>query len=194
MRSTLREMFVSTFWSQCPWQKEEQGIIVSKAILSTKFWDALEDCLRASQPILRVLRLVDSDEKPTMGYVHAGLGRAMLAIGENFGPHKEDCQAVIDLLKRRMELHFQHPLFGAGAFLNPHVYYTEKNDHDTVANVADMYEAKFHDCVEKMVEDERESQEIMMQMEDYKAMRGKFGSRLAQGAITKLQPCKHFNY
>ena len=48
------------------WQKTKAGEDVHDIVLSTEFWNKIEDCLRASAPLLIVLRVVDGDEKPAM--------------------------------------------------------------------------------------------------------------------------------
>ena len=45
------------------------GKLVSSIILNNKFW---EDCLlmiKIATPIIKLLRIVDADEKPSLGYV-----------------------------------------------------------------------------------------------------------------------------
>jgi hypothetical protein len=43
------------------------------AVLSIEFWKILEDCLRASQPLVVILRLIDSDKKLVMGHIAQAL-------------------------------------------------------------------------------------------------------------------------
>ena len=58
------------------WQKTKAGEDVHDIVLSTEFWNKIEDCLRASAPLLIVLRVVDGDEKPAMPEVQALMDHA----------------------------------------------------------------------------------------------------------------------
>lgn len=53
-------------------------------MLSTEFWIKVEDCLRASGPLLIVLRVVDGDEKPAMSEVAALMNHAKEKIKLSF--------------------------------------------------------------------------------------------------------------
>ena len=52
------------------------GQQVQDIVLSTEFWNSVEDCLRASAPLLIALRAVDGDEKPAMPEVTALMNHA----------------------------------------------------------------------------------------------------------------------
>ena len=118
------------------------------------FWDILEDCLRASQPIMQVLKLVDSDKKPVMGYIAQAIGKVVIAIKENFKNRANKYKPILAILDGWLNMHFSHHLCGAGAFLNPIVYYKERDDPES--KVVDVYESSFQDCVEVMVKGNKE--------------------------------------
>ena len=62
--------------------KSEMKKAISAIVLDKKFWD---DCLlmvKIVTPIIRLLRIVDADEKPLLGYVYEGLQRVKKAIKE----------------------------------------------------------------------------------------------------------------
>jgi hypothetical protein len=44
----------------------EAGKKVHDTILLTGFWSSIEDCLRVSQPLIVLLRIVDGDKRPAM--------------------------------------------------------------------------------------------------------------------------------
>jgi hypothetical protein len=159
------------------------------AILSTDFWKILEDCLRASQPLVVLMRLVDSDEKPVMGHIAHAFFMVKKAIQENFGNKESAYKPILDIIKRRWTLHFDdRPLIGAGAFLNPKVYYYER---DNGSELADFFEASFQQCVEKMVSDPEEQNKIMLDVESYKQKRSRFASELVKNAISRQQPSEY---
>jgi hypothetical protein len=57
---------VSDAWTNNKLAKTEAGKGVYDIVLFKVFWSSVEDCLRASAPLLIVLRAVHRDEKPAM--------------------------------------------------------------------------------------------------------------------------------
>jgi hypothetical protein len=55
--------------------------------LSKDFWSKAKDILKVYEPIVQVLRLVDGDEKPIMGFLYEAIDRAKHAIQENSRYH-----------------------------------------------------------------------------------------------------------
>ena len=65
-KDALRHLFISEDWSKSKLSATEAGKKVCDTVISTTFWHTVEDCIRASQPLLIVLRIVDGDEKSAM--------------------------------------------------------------------------------------------------------------------------------
>lgn len=61
----LKALFVSTKWYASKLKPTEPGRQL-KTLLSVPFWNSAENCMRASQPILLALRIVDGDEIPAL--------------------------------------------------------------------------------------------------------------------------------
>ncbi|XP_039146891.1 uncharacterized protein LOC120284165 [Dioscorea cayenensis subsp. rotundata] len=60
--------------------KKVENLVVGDA----KFWDAIVYCLKSVIPLVKVLRLVDGDAKPAMGYIFEAMDRAKEKIAKNF--------------------------------------------------------------------------------------------------------------
>jgi hypothetical protein len=41
--------------------------------LDSKFWHDVTTCIKATYPLIKVLRLVDSYEKPAMGFIYEAI-------------------------------------------------------------------------------------------------------------------------
>ena len=80
------------------------------------------------------------------------------------------------------------PLLGAGAFLNPMVYYKEREEN--ISPLADFYETAFQECLDRMVKNRDERNEIMLGVDSYKQRRGRFGSEMANDTISLQQLSK----
>ena len=48
------------------------------------FWKNVVMCLKGALPLVKVLRLVDSDENPAMGFIYEAMAQAKRQIKENF--------------------------------------------------------------------------------------------------------------
>ncbi|KAL7175765.1 hypothetical protein ACSBR2_029371 [Camellia fascicularis] len=82
-KTALQDMFHSQEWKHSKWSKKDDAKEVKKIIQSKDFWTKAADVLKVQEPLLKVLRLVDGDEKPTMGFIYEAMDRAKLAIKQN---------------------------------------------------------------------------------------------------------------
>ena len=63
-------MFTSKDQTSSQLAKSKDGKIVENTVCDKEFWKSIVVCLRASYPLIKVLRLVDSDENPAMGFIY----------------------------------------------------------------------------------------------------------------------------
>jgi hypothetical protein len=102
-RDALRGLFVSEVWNQNKLAKTEAGKNVCDILLTKVFWSTVEDCLRASTPLLIVLRAIDADERLAMPKVAALMNFAKEKIKTSF--HTQNKQAllkkILDIIQRR---------------------------------------------------------------------------------------------
>ncbi|GAU45878.1 hypothetical protein TSUD_401040 [Trifolium subterraneum] len=115
-------------------------------------------------PLVKVLRIVDSEERAAMGYLYEEMGLA-----------KEKIKANFNGVVRR-------PLHVAGLYLNPMICYAPGFTDDEEV-VDDMY-----DCLLRLVEDPGKIAKVDEQLEDFKARKGKFGSEFATYALGTKTP------
>ncbi|KAL7262287.1 hypothetical protein ACSBR1_000631 [Camellia fascicularis] len=76
-------MFHSQEWKHNKWSKKNDAKEAKKIIQSKDFWTKVADVLKVQESLLKVLRLVDGDEKLTMGFIYKAMDRAKLAIKQN---------------------------------------------------------------------------------------------------------------
>jgi len=91
-RSGLRNLVVSDEWHATSFSTTQEGRRVENIILSMPFWNKVELCLRASQPLLVALRIADGDETPAAPEIMAAMDVAKATI-------KDSLQRKPDLLK-----------------------------------------------------------------------------------------------
>ena len=78
----LKQMFVCDEWRDYAYSRREDGKTITKLVYTDAFWEGMEEVCSISEPLVRVLRLVDGD-KPAMGYLYEAMDRAKEAI-QNF--------------------------------------------------------------------------------------------------------------
>ncbi|KAE8678416.1 hypothetical protein F3Y22_tig00111410pilonHSYRG00030 [Hibiscus syriacus] len=69
--------------SKCGQQKTRPAYEAKKIILGKDFWKKANDLIKVYEPLVKVLRLMDSDEKPTMSFIYEAVDRAKRAIQQD---------------------------------------------------------------------------------------------------------------
>ncbi|KAI3988058.1 hypothetical protein MKX01_011847 [Papaver californicum] len=128
----LRKMFTSEAWTKIKNTKEQLGIKVQEIILSDdNFWPSIVSCLKSVIPIVKVLRLVDGDDKPAMGYIYKAIDKAKEQIKKKFKNVKRRYDVYMNIFELRWNTQLHGPLHVAGYFLNPRYQYSP----DFVSNI-----------------------------------------------------------
>ncbi|CAI0443973.1 unnamed protein product [Linum tenue] len=83
-KGQLMTMFSSEKWRKSSFASIQEGKRVHGIVLDGRFWRDVTTCLRAALPLVKVLRLVDSDEKPAMPFLYFELTEAKEKIKKNF--------------------------------------------------------------------------------------------------------------
>ncbi|GLU21317.1 hypothetical protein SLE2022_374630 [Rubroshorea leprosula] len=71
-------------WKHSKYSKMRDEKFVEKVTLDRNFWQTITTCLKAAYPLIKVLRLVDSDENPTMPFIYEKMDCCKEKIQENF--------------------------------------------------------------------------------------------------------------
>ncbi|CAD6261373.1 unnamed protein product [Miscanthus lutarioriparius] len=108
-KDALKSLFVSEAW-------------IGNNLCTTT---AVEDCLRASAPLLIVLRVVDGDQKPAMPEVTALMNHAKerIKLSFNISTKQGLLKHIMDIIEKHWVNQMEHPLYGAALYLNPGNFY-----------------------------------------------------------------------
>ncbi|CAN0919423.1 hypothetical protein LINGRAHAP2_LOCUS31448 [Linum grandiflorum] len=79
-RGDLEALMVSEFFRESTFSKSEVGKAVKTIVLDQLFWEECSFIVELTKPIVRLLRIVDSDEMPALGYVYEGYRRVEKAV------------------------------------------------------------------------------------------------------------------
>ena len=82
-------MFTSKQWSSCKFARIEEGKRIQNFVLDSRFWHDVTICIKAAYPLIKVLRLVDSDEKSAMDFIYKAMDEAKEKIQVNFDSVKK---------------------------------------------------------------------------------------------------------
>ena len=116
----LQAMFASEEWAKSNYAtKMEAKKVEAILLLDNKFWKSVTYCLKCVGPLVKVLRLLDGDAKPEMGYVYEAMDRENEQIAKNFNNQKTKYERIWNTIDLRWDLQLHRPLHAAVYFLNP---------------------------------------------------------------------------
>ena len=83
-KGALIRMFTSNQWTSSIFAKTEEGKKIEEVVMDKQFWKDIGICCNGAFPLIKVLRLVDSDEQPAMGFIYEAMDQAKEKIQTNF--------------------------------------------------------------------------------------------------------------
>lgn len=172
VRQNLQSMVTSEEWMGSYCSEKAEGIAVLDSLCSQSFWSTCASVVRLTDPILHLLKLVDSQKMPSMGFVYAGLYRVKEAIKKEL-LDSGDYLVYWSIIDHRWEQLERHPLHAAGFYLNPkHFNSLEEDGHHHIRSLV-------FDCIEKLVTDPNIQDKIMRERASYLSCKGDFGRKMA---------------
>ncbi|CAN1310023.1 hypothetical protein LINPERPRIM_LOCUS27924 [Linum perenne] len=164
-KGDLMSMFSSETWRKSTFSTTREGKRIQGIALDSRFWTSVLTCLRAAMPLMKVLRLVDSDELPSMPFLYLDLNQAMEKIKSNFSNIEKS------------------PLHYAAYWLNPKVHFGANFDPNERKLKVGLY-----DCVERLSKDRDESLTLMQQLDTFHHARGMFSSYGSMQLLDRKHP------
>ncbi|RDY13851.1 hypothetical protein CR513_01165, partial [Mucuna pruriens] len=115
----LIRMFTSNEWKSSSFAKTKDGKLVEDVVLDKEFWKNIIICLKGACPLIEVLRLVDSDKKPAMGFIYEAMDQAK----EKYRILSMIYLPLWNIIDERWDNQLHRPLHAASYFLNPQLHY-----------------------------------------------------------------------
>ena len=187
-KANLRRMFTSDEWLKSKAAKEPKGKQATDVVLMPSFWNDVVYALKAMGPLVSVLRLVDNEKKPAMGFIYEAMDRAKEAIQRAFNNNEGKYKDILAIIDKRWDCQLHHPLHAAGYYLNPKFFYTNPNIDSDNEVVDGLYK-----CIDKLSEDDDFVVEVHKQLLVYKRAGERFGMTAAMKARTEISPGKWKN-
>jgi hypothetical protein len=110
----LKDMFASREWANYEHNRTPQAREVEELVARPTFWDDARRIANSIEPIVKVLRMVDGDKKPTMG----ALFEAIRLMREAIKAASRSYKWILRIVDSRWTTQLCHPLHQAGIFLN----------------------------------------------------------------------------
>ncbi|XP_042019101.1 uncharacterized protein LOC121766939 [Salvia splendens] len=124
-RQNLIKMFTSDEWTTSQWYKEESGKQVTTTVLNDAYWRHIVHALKLGSPLIEVLRMVDAERKPAMGYIYEVMDRCKETISKSFKGNEDKYKRAFDVIDSRWNDQLHKPLHVVGHYLNPAIFYKD---------------------------------------------------------------------
>ncbi|XP_054790940.1 uncharacterized protein LOC129296362 [Prosopis cineraria] len=98
--------------------RTKAGQLVGDIVLDKKFWDDCHQIVCLVGPLIKLLRIVDANEKLSLGYVYEGMQRVKNSIKNFFCRKKEQYKPYTSIIQARWDKHLKCDLHAAAYFLN----------------------------------------------------------------------------
>ncbi|PKA46753.1 hypothetical protein AXF42_Ash015647 [Apostasia shenzhenica] len=121
----LQTMVTSRGFNLWSGSKSKRGKEIKDIVLDKMFWNDCLIIIKIVSPLLRLLRIVDSDEKPALGYVYEGMYRARKSIKETFQNKKRLYKPYTKIVKERWDKLLRRDIHAAAYWLNPVFQYNQ---------------------------------------------------------------------
>uniref|UniRef100_A0A6N2LQL2 BED-type domain-containing protein n=1 Tax=Salix viminalis TaxID=40686 RepID=A0A6N2LQL2_SALVM len=182
-KKELRQMFTCTKWVESSHGKSRVGNEIAAIILQDNdFWPRCAHIVNVSEPLVRVLRLADSEEKPSMGYLYEAMDKAKEAIKIRLKNRMSQYGPYIRVIDARWDKQLHSPLHAAGCFLNPGIYFRPSFSKQREVTRGLLT------TIMRLVPDCDTQDNIIAQIEEYKRATGLFGVTMAIRNREKLNP------
>ncbi|CAL1368377.1 unnamed protein product [Linum trigynum] len=119
-KDSLRKMVMNAMWENIKETSSKKGKEAYDTVLSVRLLNGVEVCLKVFEPLVKLLRLVDGDVKPSMGFVYGELLKAKREINEAFKNEELCYKEVIAIVEKKMRGRLDAPLHLTTYLLNPH--------------------------------------------------------------------------
>ncbi|KAL4564166.1 hypothetical protein LXL04_028219 [Taraxacum kok-saghyz] len=183
-KKSLKKLFTSEAWNTSKFSKEEGGTQCVTTLFSPTFWGNIDIAVKVGEPLLSVLRLVDSERKPAMGYIYEAMDRAKEQIAYSFNNKFDKFEKFYKYIDERWNCQLHQDLHAAGHYLNPSIFYNNPGVKDDTEVIKGLM-----DCIHKMssVEDEIE---IHKELSIYAGAEDLFAQHMCVQLRSTLAPAK----
>ncbi|KAK3036918.1 hypothetical protein RJ639_030883, partial [Escallonia herrerae] len=170
--ASLKQIFSHSEWLSSIYSRGPDAQAFKSLLYSDRFWKSARETISVSEPLLKILRVVDGD-MPAMGYIYEGMERAKIEIKAYYNGIEDKYVPLCDIIDRRWNMHLHSPLQAAAAFLNPSIFYGLNFKVDS------RMKNGFQEAMLKMAVDDNVKSEITKEHPVYINAQGALGTDFA---------------
>ncbi|MCL7043806.1 hypothetical protein MKW94_016597 [Papaver nudicaule] len=170
---------------QSSYYKQVKARNMCKIVMDMEFWKDCTTVVKISEPLVRVLRLVDSEDKAAMGFLYDSILKAKSILWKLFNKKKREYEPYMNIISNRLDKHFRQKIHIMGYWLNPAIQYSEDMSKDS----------RIHSCVLDVIEDvagyDRALQDkLMKEKQSFQDATKDFGRNLAINQRKTMTPAE----
>ncbi|CAN1222407.1 hypothetical protein LINGRAPRIM_LOCUS566 [Linum grandiflorum] len=182
-KGDLMSMFSSEKWKKSAFSSIREGKRIQGIVMDGRFWTNVHTCLCAAMPLVKVLRLVDGDDQPTMPFLYLELNQAKEKIKNNFVNNERRYKPVLDIIEKRWTNQMSRHLHYAAYWLNPTVHFSQGfNESERKLKVG------LYDCVERFSKNSEERLTIIEQLDAFHHAKGMFSNYGSMSLLDRKHP------
>ncbi|KAL4339257.1 hypothetical protein GQ457_08G018720 [Hibiscus cannabinus] len=123
-----------------------------------------------TRPLVKVLRIVDGEKKPHVGYIYEVMDRAKETIAKSSSMKKKEYNKAFGYIDRRWDCQLHKPLHALGYFLNMELHYDNPE-----TSTCDEVIKSLYDRIARLNLDIETQDKIIIEIKLYRNAHGPFG-------------------
>uniref|UniRef100_A0A0A9H0W8 HAT C-terminal dimerisation domain-containing protein n=1 Tax=Arundo donax TaxID=35708 RepID=A0A0A9H0W8_ARUDO len=169
-------------------KKNKKAVLATATMVKPAFWSGVALCLRVFEPLIKVLRMVDGDVKPSMAFLFGEILKAKKDINVGIGGCDRTGNLydnVVEIIDSKMKDRLDSPLHLAAYFLNPYYSYNDPSiftNEQVMDGFITAIETFYHGDYDK------QSQVLNDELYKFKDQLGHFAKPVAKAG------CKDFDF
>ncbi|KAL8528722.1 hypothetical protein ACS0TY_006249 [Phlomoides rotata] len=179
----LQGFFSSRTLRESRYYKDKKASAVLAVVLDSKFWSDCAIVVGVVAPLIRVLRIMDTDRRPSIGYVYDGIYRAKKAIKDVFRHKKRLYKPFTNIIKARWDKQLRRDIHAAAYLLNPAFAY----DRENMCKKKEIMDG-FIEMVTTLIGDKSIQRKCIDEVSVFQDRLGSFGRPLALDSSKTMQP------
>ncbi|XP_019430195.1 PREDICTED: uncharacterized protein LOC109337636, partial [Lupinus angustifolius] len=104
-KDALRSLVTSREWTSSAYSKDAKAKKCVEEVLDSNFWKQCADIVKLIEPVVRVLRILDSEDKPAMGFLYQAIFKARHEMERRFQRNKTKVKPYLDIMDNQFEKH-----------------------------------------------------------------------------------------
>lgn len=181
-RSALKRLFQSSKWLSSQLAKSDEGTEVERVVMNSTFWKKVQYISKTVDPLLNVIKKVESSQASPMPFFYNDLHRAKLAIKAIHGDDERKYSPFLNVIESHWDSLFHQPLYLAAHFLNPSFRY--RPDFVALPEVI----RGLNECITRLEPDNGRRVSAVAQISDFVLAKADFGTELALSTRADLDP------